>query len=159
MNAGWHPRRECNVSFRPETACAHAGLKLADPYDLNLPRTTGVFLFRKFFMTRNWRMTFVWTTFLLALNNGFQLMVIYNVSKLQYIQDAVHRIRTPGLCQAWGVGQDGWFYAFGSLWDAFKITSKTWHSFQTDRQYPDDHPGNRPGLVQPGGGGDFSSRI
>jgi len=53
----------------------------------------GVFLFRKFFMTRNWRMTFVWTTFLLALNNGFQLMVIYN---------------------AWGVGQDGWFYAFGS---------------------------------------------
>eukprot|EP00913_Durusdinium_trenchii_P015692 g14747.t1 len=53
----------------------------------------GVYLFRRHFMHRNWRMTFVWTAGILALNNGFQLMVIYN---------------------AWGVGQDGWFYAFGS---------------------------------------------
>lgn len=53
----------------------------------------GVFLFRRYFMTRNWRMTFVWTAMILALNNCFQLMVIYN---------------------AWGIGQDGWFYAFGS---------------------------------------------
>ena len=29
-------------------------------------------------MNRNWRMTFVWTAAILALNNGFQLMVIYN---------------------------------------------------------------------------------
>ncbi|CAE6952585.1 unnamed protein product [Symbiodinium sp. CCMP2592] len=53
----------------------------------------GVFLFRRYFMMRNWRMTFVWTAMILALNNCFQLMVIYN---------------------AWGIGQDGWFYAFGS---------------------------------------------
>lgn len=53
----------------------------------------GVYVFRRFFMNRNWRMTFVWTAAILALNNCFQLMVIYN---------------------AWGVGQDGWFYAFGS---------------------------------------------
>merc|ERR1712100_112254 len=53
----------------------------------------GVCLFRRFFMNRSWRVTFVWTTMLLSLNCGFQLLVIYD---------------------AWGVGQDGWFYAFGN---------------------------------------------
>lgn len=53
----------------------------------------GVFLFRRFFMQRNWRVTFVWTAMLLAANCGFQLLVIYD---------------------AGGVGQDGWFYSFGS---------------------------------------------
>mmetsp|Transcript_25489 Transcript_25489/g.57916 ORF Transcript_25489/g.57916 Transcript_25489/m.57916 type:complete len:609 (-) Transcript_25489:38-1864(-) len=53
----------------------------------------GVWIFRRYFMHRNWRVTFIWTTILLALNGGFQLLVIYN---------------------AWGVGQDGWFFAFGN---------------------------------------------
>lgn len=53
----------------------------------------GVLIFRRYFINYNWRVTFVWTTLLLALNCAFQLMVIYNV---------------------WGIGQSGWFYAFGS---------------------------------------------
>ena len=32
-------------------------------------------------MNRNWRITFVWTAAILALNNGFQLMVIFNASR------------------------------------------------------------------------------
>lgn len=59
----------------------------------NVTFLIGVILFRRFFMNRNWRVTFVWTTMLLATNCGFQLLVIFN---------------------AWGVGQDGWFYAFGN---------------------------------------------
>lgn len=53
----------------------------------------GVWLFRSHFMNRNWRLTFIWTTLLLATNGGFQLLVIFN---------------------AWGIGQSGWFYALGS---------------------------------------------
>merc|ERR1719188_915097 len=52
----------------------------------------GVWIFRAYFMSVNWRLTFVWTTMLLALQCGFQLLVIFD---------------------AWGIGQDGWFYAFG----------------------------------------------
>eukprot|EP00435_Cladocopium_sp_Y103_P043551 s1451_g12.t1 len=65
---------------------------IAAPWERSLAMRC-VYVFRRFFMNRNWRMTFVWTAAILALNNCFQLMVIYN---------------------AWGVGQDGWFYAFGS---------------------------------------------
>lgn len=53
----------------------------------------GVWIFRKYLMNRNWRLTFVWTASLLATNGVFQLLVIYN---------------------AWGVAQSGWFYALGS---------------------------------------------
>lgn len=53
----------------------------------------GVWLFRRYLMNRNWRLTFIWTTVVLSLNCGFQLLVIYN---------------------AWGIGQTGWFYAFGN---------------------------------------------
>ncbi|CAE8637009.1 unnamed protein product [Polarella glacialis] len=59
----------------------------------NLLFLSGVWLFRKYFMNTNWRMTFIWTALLLTTNSVFQLLVIYN---------------------AWGVGQSGWFYAFGS---------------------------------------------
>jgi len=59
----------------------------------NLMFLIGVVLFRRYFMNRNWRVTFVWTALLLATNCGFQLLVIND---------------------AWGVGQDGWFYAFGN---------------------------------------------
>eukprot|EP00811_Abedinium_folium_P012526 NODE_2161_length_2279_cov_9.491636.p1 GENE.NODE_2161_length_2279_cov_9.491636~~NODE_2161_length_2279_cov_9.491636.p1 ORF type:complete len:506 (+),score=158.07 NODE_2161_length_2279_cov_9.491636:155-1672(+) len=52
----------------------------------------GVWIFRTYFMQTNWRVTFMWTAVLLATNNCFQLLVIFN---------------------AWGVGQDGWFYALG----------------------------------------------
>jgi len=53
----------------------------------------GVYIFRTYLMNKNWRMTFIWTASLLATNCVFQLMVIFN---------------------AWGIGQNGWFYAFGS---------------------------------------------
>ena len=123
----------------------------------------GVYVFRRFFMNRNWRMTFVWTAAILALNNGFQLMVIYNAPRCRFqIQGKLSCCPGSGLlqddckmnhcfqvslsnfiqhaslwtlwrnhashlgtdsqnlqgrllpAQAWGVGQDGWFYAFGS---------------------------------------------
>jgi len=53
----------------------------------------GVWIFRTFLINRNWRLTFIMTSVLLATNGGFQLLVIYN---------------------AWGIAQSGWFYAFGS---------------------------------------------
>jgi hypothetical protein len=53
----------------------------------------GVWLFRKYFMNKNWRFTFVWTALLLATNGCLQLMMIFNTG---------------------GFGQTGWFYAFGS---------------------------------------------
>lgn len=56
----------------------------------NLLFILGVWIFRAFFMNRNWRVTLVWTTFLGLTALGFNFMVIYD---------------------AWGVGQDGWFYA------------------------------------------------
>eukprot|EP00438_Fugacium_kawagutii_P015177 Skav227602 [mRNA] locus=scaffold1141:353819:355849:+ [translate_table: standard] len=77
-------------------------------------------------MNRNWRMTFVWTAAILALNNGFQLMVIYNVPWITLVALESHCMPLPrietcrrfgfdvGSSEAWGVGQDGWFYAFGS---------------------------------------------
>merc|ERR1719379_303911 len=59
----------------------------------NLLFLLGVWAFRTYFLNTNWRLTFVWTALLLALNGCFQLMMIYN---------------------AWGIGQTGWFYALGS---------------------------------------------
>jgi len=53
----------------------------------------GVWIFRTYFMNKNWRITFAWTSALLALQHIFELVVIYNVG---------------------GIGQNGWFYAFGN---------------------------------------------
>lgn len=53
----------------------------------------GVWIFRTYFMNKNWRFTFIWTALLLASNGGLQLMMIFNTG---------------------GWGQTGWFYAFGS---------------------------------------------
>lgn len=57
----------------------------------NLLFLLGCWIFRQYFMSRNWRFTFLWTSILMSLNNVFQLVTIYNL---------------------WGVGQDGWFLAF-----------------------------------------------
>lgn len=59
----------------------------------NIMFVLGVWAYRTFWLNTNWRSTFLWTTLLTALNTGFQFLVIYN---------------------AWGVGQNGWFYGFGS---------------------------------------------
>jgi len=59
----------------------------------NLLFLIGVWIFRKFFMNKNWRITFVWTSMLLSLQHCFEIIVIYDT---------------------WGIGQNGWFYAFGS---------------------------------------------
>jgi hypothetical protein len=53
----------------------------------------GVWIFRTYFINRNWRITFLWTAMLLALTGCVQLMIIWNFA---------------------GVGQSGWFYAFGT---------------------------------------------
>jgi len=53
----------------------------------------GVACFKRYFMNTNWRLTFIWTSLLVVGQCGIQLLVIYN---------------------AWGVGQDGWFFVFGS---------------------------------------------
>jgi len=53
----------------------------------------GVWAFRKYLMNVNWRLTFIWTSVLVVGQAGLQLLVVYN---------------------AWGVGQNGWFYIFGS---------------------------------------------
>jgi hypothetical protein len=53
----------------------------------------GCMVYRNYLLNYNWRVTFLWTSCLTAANCGFQFIVIYN---------------------AWGVGQDGWFYGFGS---------------------------------------------
>jgi len=53
----------------------------------------GVWIYRTYLLNYNWRITFLWTSVLTAANCGFQFIVIYN---------------------AWGVGQNGWFYGFGS---------------------------------------------
>eukprot|EP00928_Gymnodinium_smaydae_P081345 TRINITY_DN64891_c0_g1_i1.p1 TRINITY_DN64891_c0_g1~~TRINITY_DN64891_c0_g1_i1.p1 ORF type:complete len:613 (+),score=62.62 TRINITY_DN64891_c0_g1_i1:170-2008(+) len=53
----------------------------------------GVMTFRKYFMNVNWRITYLWTGILVIGQCGIQLLVVYN---------------------AWGIGQDGWFYIFGS---------------------------------------------
>lgn len=58
----------------------------------------GVWAYRTFWLNSNWRITFLWTTLLTSLNTGFQLLVVYN---------------------AWGVGQSGWFYGFGSQMTLF----------------------------------------
>jgi len=49
----------------------------------------GVWIFRRYFMNRNWRMTVIWTSALLAGAACLGLMTIYNT---------------------WGIGQDGWFF-------------------------------------------------
>jgi len=59
----------------------------------NLLFLLGVWIFRTFFINKNWRFTFIWTTLLIAFTGGIQLCVIFNL---------------------WGIGQSGWFYAFGS---------------------------------------------
>jgi len=59
----------------------------------NLLFLVGVWVFRTYFINRNWRITFVWTALLIALTGVTQLCVIFN---------------------AWGIGQSGWFYAFSS---------------------------------------------
>jgi len=59
----------------------------------NLLFLLGVWIFRSFFINRNWRLTFIWTALLLATNGCFQLMMIFNTG---------------------GIGQSGWFYALGS---------------------------------------------
>jgi len=59
----------------------------------NLLFLLGVWIFRTFLINRNWRLVFVMTSVLLSVNGGFQLLVIYN---------------------AWGIAQNGWFYAFAS---------------------------------------------
>eukprot|EP00929_Paragymnodinium_shiwhaense_P113670 TRINITY_DN81964_c0_g1_i1.p1 TRINITY_DN81964_c0_g1~~TRINITY_DN81964_c0_g1_i1.p1 ORF type:complete len:683 (-),score=150.21 TRINITY_DN81964_c0_g1_i1:559-2607(-) len=53
----------------------------------------GVAAFRKYFMNRNWRFTFVWTSILTIGQCIIQLLTIYD---------------------AWGIGQDGWFFVLGS---------------------------------------------
>jgi len=53
----------------------------------------GVWIFRRFLMNKNWRYIFVGTCLMQNLNHAFELMVIYD---------------------AWGIGQNGWFYAFGN---------------------------------------------
>merc|ERR1719379_410963 len=45
----------------------------------NLLFLLGVWIFRSFFINRNWRFTFVWTALLLATNGCLQLIMIYNV--------------------------------------------------------------------------------
>lgn len=60
----------------------------------------GVYVFRRFFMNRNWRMTFVWTAAILALNNCFQLMVIYNAPRCRFqIQGKLSCCPGSGLLQ------------------------------------------------------------
>lgn len=57
---------------------------------------SGVYFFRRFFMNRNWRITFVWTAAILALNNGFQLMVIFNASRFcSSFPQEIHTHPTP----------------------------------------------------------------
>merc|ERR1712137_417628 len=58
----------------------------------------GVWAYRTFWLNSNWRLTFLWTTLLTSLNTGFQLLVVYN---------------------AWGIGQSGCFYGFGSQMTLF----------------------------------------
>jgi len=53
----------------------------------------GVWFFRTYLMDRNWRYTFVATGVILALNGVFMLIMIYN---------------------AWGIGQNPWFFVFGN---------------------------------------------
>lgn len=51
-------------------------------------------------MNRNWRMTFVWTAAILALNNCFQLMVIYNAPRCRFqIQGKLSCCPGSGLLQ------------------------------------------------------------
>lgn len=59
----------------------------------NIIFVIGVWVYRSYLLNYNWRIIFLWTSVLTALNAGFQFVVIYN---------------------AWGIGQDGWFYGFGS---------------------------------------------
>jgi len=59
----------------------------------NLLFLVGVWIFRTYFINRNWRLTFIWTALLIATNGCLQLMMVFNT---------------------WGVGQSGWFYALGS---------------------------------------------
>lgn len=53
----------------------------------------GVWLFRTYLMDRNWRYTFVATGLIMALNGVFMYIMIYN---------------------AWGIGQNPWFFVFGN---------------------------------------------
>eukprot|EP00931_Biecheleriopsis_adriatica_P088000 TRINITY_DN623_c0_g1_i1.p1 TRINITY_DN623_c0_g1~~TRINITY_DN623_c0_g1_i1.p1 ORF type:complete len:571 (-),score=98.73 TRINITY_DN623_c0_g1_i1:179-1765(-) len=59
----------------------------------NIIFVIGVWIYRTYLLNYNWRITFLWTSVLTAMNAVFQFIVIYN---------------------AWGVGQDGWFYGFGN---------------------------------------------
>jgi hypothetical protein len=59
----------------------------------NIIFVAGVWIYRNYLLNYNWRITFCWTSVLAAANCGFQFIVVYN---------------------AWGIGQDGWFYGFGS---------------------------------------------
>jgi len=53
----------------------------------------GVSIFRTYFMDKNWRITFCWTTVMLSLNQVFMIMIIYN---------------------SFGIGRNGWFFALGN---------------------------------------------
>jgi len=56
----------------------------------NLLFLAGVAIFRGYFMNVNWRFTFLWTGVLISIGLVFDFITIYD---------------------AWGIGQNGWFYA------------------------------------------------
>merc|ERR1712125_225614 len=59
---------------------------------------SGVWIFRKFFINRSWRVTLFMSQFFLALANSLLLMSIYDT---------------------WGISRNGWFFMFSSNLPAF----------------------------------------
>lgn len=80
-------------------AVAVATIVAPTPLQLNLAAfvskvlfVCGIWIFRRFFMARNWRVTCCWIHVLLLLEGAFYLLVIYDID---------------------GIGQSGLFYCFG----------------------------------------------
>jgi len=80
-------------------AVALATIVAPTPLQLNLAAflskvlfVCGIWVFRRFFMARNWRVTCCWIHVLLLLEGAFYLLVIYDID---------------------GIGQSGLFYCFG----------------------------------------------
>lgn len=57
----------------------------------NLMFVVGVWLFRKYLLTYNWRLTLIWTHAMISVLSILAIMIIYDT---------------------WGISQNGWFYLF-----------------------------------------------